>query len=66
MEDIYRYEFTSEEVNSLVVGLICSKINDEQYIKNYSAYADSEIIKTCIRNVQRCERLLDKLRRDYK
>ena len=66
MEDIYRYEFTSEEVNRLVVGLFCSKAEDEQYVKTYSGYADQEVIKTCMRNIQQCEALLVKLRRDYK
>lgn len=66
MEDIYRFEFTSAELNRLVVGLITAKIDDEQYIKIYGSVADPEIVKTCIRNIQQCEALLVKLRRDYK
>lgn len=64
MEDIYRFEFTSEELTRLVSAILREKISNEQFIKDYGDYPETTEI--CLRNIQQCEALLDKLRKDYK
>ena len=65
MEDIFRYEFTVEEVNRLYMGLITAKIDDEQFLVKYPD-ADPGVKRMCACNIRACEVLMDKLRRDYK
>lgn len=65
MGDIYRYEFTLEEVSDLVMGIITAKVEDEQFIKNYSG-DDIEFTEKLKDNIQRYNALLDKIRRDVK
>ena len=65
MEDIYRYEFTLEEVSDLVMGIITAKVEDDQFIKNYSG-DDIKFTEKIKDNIRRYDALLDKIRRDYK
>ena len=64
MEDIYRFEFTSEELTRLVSAILREKISNEQFIKAFPD--DPETTEICLRNILQCDVLLNKLRRDYK
>ena len=64
MEDIYRYEFTLEEVSDLVMGIVTAKVEDELFLKEFPD--DTELNEKIKDNVRRYNALLDKIRRDVK
>ena len=64
MEDIYRYEFTIEEVSDLVMGIVTAKVEDEIFIKEFPD--DTELNEKIKDNIRRYNALLDKIRRDVK
>ena len=66
MKDIFRYEFTAEEMGDIVMGIISAKVEDEMFLKNYSADDDTEFTEKLKDNIRRYNALLDKIRRDYK
>lgn len=66
MKDIFRYEFTVEEMSDIVMGIISAKVEDEMFLKNYSADDDTEFTEKIKDNIRRYNALLDKIRRDYK
>jgi len=66
MKDIFRYEFTAEEMGDIVMGIISAKVEDEMFLKNYHADDDTEFTEKLKDNILRYNALLDKIRRDYK
>lgn len=66
MKDIFRYEFTVEEMSDIVMGIISAKVEDEMFLQNYSSDDDTEFTEKIKDNIRRYNALLDKIRRDYK
>lgn len=57
----FKLEFTPEEVTKLVSAVIFSKVDDEQFIKNYSD--DKELIGKLKKEIDMYQTILDKLRK---
>ena len=56
----FKLEFTPEEVTKLIWAVILSKLDDEQYIKNYPN--DKELIEKLNKELDVYETILVKLR----
>jgi len=56
----YKFEFTSEEVNKLVVAVVMAQVDDERFIKEYPD--NKELVGNLKKELDMFQAILDKLR----
>ena len=56
----YKFEFTSEEVNKLVVAVVLAQVDDERFIKEYPD--NKELVGNLKKELDMFQTILDKLR----
>lgn len=56
----YKFEFTSEEVNKLVVAVVMAQVDDERFIKEYPE--NKELVGNLKKELDMFQAILDKLR----